>query len=434
MKRRLSYTLALTIGFFLLSIPVTYKVHHYARSMLKPVLNGLAGKEKAYPILHAIHWPAHVFGACGLLVENRLSSLVPLGHNHPLVLYVADAIGWGFLGMVVGTWVDFRRRPRPSNKLRRYARRFGLAVLYLACGALVVLAIPHLQATYWGWQLRSSDPMVRAAALEELSERAGRIWTCRYFELRPLAHDTRLAQWSFRRAAPALRRLALQGTKEERVEACSLLRQGHMELDETLSRLIEMLRDPSEDVREGTLECLGMLRGDADRAVPALLSALRTEKGALRCAVVKALRGVGQDDPSTVPPMVECLSDSDPGVRSEALAALECRRPIEASDVRRLLCAWDSDAVLVHDEAVSQLISSNRWQAIAASLELLREDPTPVVRARAAALLGRLDDHDAIPALEQATHDKSEEVRAAAARALAKLRSTSRGDAPSSGD
>ncbi|MDO8479307.1 MAG: HEAT repeat domain-containing protein [Candidatus Rokubacteria bacterium] len=139
------------------------------------------------------------------------------------------------------------------------------------------------------------------------------------------------------------------------------------------------------------MQDLTPIHGD-DRALEALLAALRDQNWFVRMRAVKLLAALRQ------PGAAEALetaarSDDDEDVREEALVAL---------------------ATLAPERALPALLRGLR-------------DEDSWVRERVASLLGELGDRRALPALLRAMQGREEDVAAAAADAVEKLTSAAAG-------
>ncbi len=213
----------------------------------------------------------------------------------------------------------------------------------------------------------------------------------------------------------------------------------------TVQALVKALKDQDAGVREAAAESLGRLSdvraleglaaatsdadvavrtaavealGDLDdaRAIPALAKALKDASPAVRRPAAEGLAKL-EDSPAAVEPLVGALSDSDVHVRLAAATGLAARSDKRALSALEALLKDTSPEVRV--EAVGAL-SGYQDAAIPALTTALKDD-SPQVREQAVRALASLSSAQATPALLEATHDKSSDVRAVAAAGLGEL-------------
>jgi HEAT repeat protein len=211
-----------------------------------------------------------------------------------------------------------------------------------------------------------------------------------------------------------------------------------------------MIRSVSSDCRGGTLLLLVLAAGcgDGDR-VSTLIAQLKDTDGELRIAAADGLGELGAEAGAAVPALGESLRDVHPGVRQASARALgkmgDGARPAVASLegalddpelIVQLAAAWalvklDPDgkkyvpvltATMQAGEggtivAVGGLGPQAEWAV--PTLTKLLQDKRSGVRRLAAEALGKIGPQgDATAALEQATRDADDQVRAAAEAAL----------------
>ena len=103
---------------------------------------------------------------------------------------------------------------------------------------------------------------------------------------------------------------------------------GEDDTDERVSRAITDLRDGNPDIRRDAAIDLGNMvnnssdRQKAEKAVPALLSALKDDDADVRGDAARALGIIRGNTQKTVPAVVEALKDKDYRVRQSAAEAL----------------------------------------------------------------------------------------------------------------
>jgi HEAT repeat protein len=204
-------------------------------------------------------------------------------------------------------------------------------------------------------------------------------------------------------------------------EARRLRAEGKVE--ESAAILRRLMSDPSWQVRASAISVIGELRERS--LLPELHHALKDSMLFVRERVTRVLQTVG--DVSSLPPLREALwSEPDAAVRgniAEALAKLGGAKELPALS-----------QVLQHDEdegvraRTAFALGEARLGAAVDPLVSALGDRSLSVRARAAEALGEIGDPRARSALEKsARSDPDSGVRASAAAALEKLRTTGTG-------
>jgi vesicle coat complex subunit len=194
---------------------------------------------------------------------------------------------------------------------------------------------------------------------------------------------------------------------EHRLEAVNLLKQalmggeedvrglaviGLLELEAPpsaiLPALAKALHDPSEMVRRRAARALGDLGPLAAPAVSPLVSALRDPDPSVRMDAAGSLGRIGQDARAAIPALIEFVGDDDARVRTIAGVALRRMGPYAVPPLMKCLAR-----------------------------------PEPIVRERAAVLLGQIGIyHDAVvQRLLEACSDDEADVRQAAREAIERL-------------
>jgi HEAT repeat protein len=185
-------------------------------------------------------------------------------------------------------------------------------------------------------------------------------------------------------------------------------------------RVVDVLLDQlgAEDLETRRAAVIALARIRDPRAVPALIDALRDAE--LLPLVASALGGIA--DPRAFEPLVELLRHDAAAVRQAAVAALVAVRHPESE--RRVLALLDDPDPRCR-EAAAKLVPR---LAPRPGVEALRRgcvDAVEAVRRAAVTALAALDDPRALPIVLDTFRDGAPPVRAAAARALAAVRSTS---------
>jgi HEAT repeat protein len=158
-----------------------------------------------------------------------------------------------------------------------------------------------------------------------------------------------------------------------------------------LWRLVEMLKDADEFVRQRAADALGSIGPNAAEAVPALAGALEDPDAVVRSSAAAALGSIGPNAAGAVPALADALKDRNEEVRQRAADALGSIGPNAAGAVPAL-----ADAL---------------------------KDRNEEVRQRAAGALGSIGPNaaEAVMALTDALKDRSEDVRQRAANSLNRI-------------
>jgi HEAT repeat protein len=86
--------------------------------------------------------------------------------------------------------------------------------------------------------------------------------------------------------------------------------------------LVEMLRNPSDDVRRRAAAALGQLGPRAATASPAMIAALKGQSTPTRAAILSALGRVGAANEATLPTLLSALNDPSEEIREAAASTL----------------------------------------------------------------------------------------------------------------
>jgi HEAT repeat protein len=239
--------------------------------------------------------------------------------------------------------------------------------------------------------------------------------------------------------------------EDEEVRRLAVERVAALPIDEAIPRLVERIGDTSWRVRKAAVQrlvaysettrvvdALIVALGDGEntgrrnsavealvdcgsRAVSQLVAAMESLDPDVRKLVVDALAGIG--DPRSAPALIEMLEDPDANVRAAVSDALGT---IDSEDVARAL-----QQVAIR-EGEEQFVRFSALHAMAAlEVPIRASDLAPVLndavlRPAGLALLGRVDDDEAVTVLLKALSSHSRSDREAAIGSL--LRSLSRVD------
>ena len=201
------------------------------------------------------------------------------------------------------------------------------------------------------------------------------------------------------------------------LRCCAAIALGRLPTDESISSLIDTLRDDSIIVSRAVISALGDAANK--QAIPHLKEILENkDKEELHAVTVTVLGEIGGYEIVTT--LLQALESPNDLVRVRAALALGELRAEEAV-IPLMEMVKDSNECLRALAASSLgLIGDNR--AVELLIEALN-DSSETVRIITASSLGYLGDSSAMPPLEEALNDKSQTVRKQATVALLKLRS-----------
>ncbi len=184
--------------------------------------------------------------------------------------------------------------------------------------------------------------------------------------------------------------------------------------DPSVDHFVALLENAQSEVRILAADYLG--RTPSERAVPALVLALRDSVASVRGNALRALGTIGV--PGCTEPMLRLLDDEERWVRNTALRSLaELGAPEVIDEALALLedpDAWTRIATL---ESLGILGSSEALPAIIGQMH----DDEPHVRRAAVVALLKIGSPQARDALTQALNDDDWEVRVYAAEAVKRL-------------
>lgn len=179
--------------------------------------------------------------------------------------------------------------------------------------------------------------------------------------------------------------------------------------------LLDLLKDPSPELRKDAAQRLGKMGADAKAAVPDLLKALTDQHSGVRAAVAAAFGEIGDSARDAAPALAKLLSvDRDVSVRTEAGTALSKIGPKGAKalpDVLKSLKSETDDSVRTAIAEAAVRMGPQSKDTLAALTELLG-DARPETRAVAATALGRMASFakPALPALSKLESDSNAAV------------------------
>jgi HEAT repeat protein len=265
--------------------------------------------------------------------------------------------------------------------------RIAAAAATLRIDASDVPALRHLEG-----ELKAGSARVRRAAAQALGETGA--------------------------ALPSLRKALADPDADLRWVVAEAIGQFGTSAAAAVPDLVARLQDAP--VRAAVLDALGRIGPAAKEAVPALLPVLR-ESSPLRFAAALALARIGGEGArAAVPHLLPGLKSGDEKSRWDATVILWTMGP----DARDAVPALLESVRAGNDMAVDALAAVDRKAAVPVLVERRLKHGDPAFRRYAAEALGAAgpDAAEAVPALTELLNDPSEEVRAAAAEALRKIR------------
>ncbi len=196
---------------------------------------------------------------------------------------------------------------------------------------------------------------------------------------------------------------------------------GLLRASDAAPEFLRLIADPDPAVRVAGVHGAGEARVAA--LAPELVGLLGDASPEVRRAAVVGLGRLG--DEAAVPALVHAFDGADSAMREaivDAVSHLDAGRVEGLVDV--LVESRDTAGKLGAIRTLGHLASP----AASATLERLRQDPEPAVRAAAIAALGRVGDSVASGAVAAAMHDPDETVRAAALDAASRLQLAEQGE------
>lgn len=150
--------------------------------------------------------------------------------------------------------------------------------------------------------------------------------------------------------------------------------------------LVELLKDPSPDVRAHAAHALGEIGEAAKPAAPALALLLKDSDQTVRRQVIKAFIGIRPGPQVVIPLFISLMEDPDPGVKQRVLRSIsEAGAPV----VPGLLEAMKNEKAVYWACLILREMGTEGKDAVPALTELLKS-PRPEVRREAALALGAM--------------------------------------------
>jgi HEAT repeat protein/WD40 repeat protein len=195
---------------------------------------------------------------------------------------------------------------------------------------------------------------------------------------------------------PTLAPLLKSPDDKIRVQAASAM--GRVPHPGCLKALIDALDDPNHEVKKRCASALGEI-GDK-RAAPGLSQLLKEPESELRITAAEALGRIGDD--RAVPYLIEMTHDEDESVVLKALGALRKLKSPQSIEPLTVLLEHDSSRIRQRSIDVLGQVGD---AVVAEQLEqMLRNDRSEDVRAAAAKALGEIRDPGSVDSLIDALH------------------------------
>jgi HEAT repeat protein len=233
---------------------------------------------------------------------------------------------------------------------------------------------------------------------------------------------------------------------DEEVRRLAVERVSVLPVDEAIPCLVERIGDTSWRVRKAAVErlvacsetdavvdALIVALGDGEntgrrnaavealvdcgrRAISQLVSAMNSRDPDVRKLVVDTLAGVG--DSRSLPVLIDRRSDPDPNVRAAVADALGAIGGEEAARALQEVAVRDSEEQLVRFSAMHAMAA---LEVPVRARDLVPVLNDPVLRPAGLALLGQVDDDEALSALLKALESQARSVREAAIGSLLRM-------------
>jgi len=162
--------------------------------------------------------------------------------------------------------------------------------------------------------------------------------------------------------------------------------------DQTVSAMVEALKDPNDDLRIFALKILEHFEGDTKLALPAMIEALKDDHRIVRICAIEPVASFGEKAQQAVPILEKWIGSDDEFSHVSAAGNILMIDPSKA------------------DELIPILVES-------------MESNDFVIQCQASWLLGQLGElaRDVVPALNRMLADEDSFIRSAASEALQKI-------------
>jgi HEAT repeat protein len=198
------------------------------------------------------------------------------------------------------------------------------------------------------------------------------------------------------------------------VRAAAARALGLVRARDATEEFTRLLRDPEPQVRAAAAD--GVAAANARVAAPVLTDLLGDNDPEVRLAVARALGALG--DAGAVKPMLRTFRDADPVLRLTLIQSIARLDPAALEELIDLLLeAQDAPSRVGVVETIGHLKSERSFDL----LERLWRDEAPAVRVAVANVLSRFDAERAAPLLAKGLSDPESLVRARAVDGLVRL-------------
>lgn len=212
---------------------------------------------------------------------------------------------------------------------------------------------------------------------------------------------------------------------------CTLVEKGQLANGYSMDSILDCLMHEDPDIRYDAAHTLGVLK--SSKAVEALIQALKDPEPEVRIVAVESLGMIGT--PDVVEPLLESMmaEETDVGFDDDDEFDWDPQWDVQSHAIKALGDIGDPRAIdaflkLLNDEELPDLnelvmksisMTKGDERAINALIEVLK-DKNPILRRRAAKVLGNIDTPDVSAALMEALLDNEADVRINAATSLSK--------------
>lgn len=187
--------------------------------------------------------------------------------------------------------------------------------------------------------------------------------------------------------------------------------------------LIQALKRPEREIREGAAETLGLIRPRAKEAIPAPLIATKDSDSWVRGVALGSLGVVGRSSPEAMKALVAAFHDEDEGNRRVAISVLgEWGKRAEPA-VPELIAALKDKKTRFESAVAFARIGPEAKTAVGALRQALQDETKPYTREKLVQALGAIgrDAREAVPDLRKLLGAGEGDVGQAAAYALGQM-------------
>ena len=262
-------------------------------------------------------WPWLLYSLSGLPVPASASAA-----------YFVNGIGWGWVGVVLGMWLDGRRvgmAPPQVDAKEHSGRRviawgLGSAAGITVLGGVLVWVTAVAGTSLTLMRAASTDPMQQLRGLTDLDTLADQYRRSLEGEAEP--HHADLKR-QCEQAFPVLMELLRDDQAFVRAKAIDILALMGLHKERALSAILEKTRDEDAEVRGAVCLALSRLaQVEDDRVTSALIALAKDPDATVRWVAVRELPHVPVPTAVQIEILQESLFDPDASVRSWAVMSL----------------------------------------------------------------------------------------------------------------